>query len=129
MMTEELTNNGVTICKNSRVDQIVTEGGKVRGVQVGDRAVVGGERDAAGASAVDDADVEGGYYLWDRATLEGVLDDVVDLFAPAAAERGVNLAYDQRTAVSVTGDPGRLRRGGVRRQRLHLGPGQAREAA
>jgi len=36
MMADELVKNGVTICKNSRVDRIVTEGGRVRGVQVGD---------------------------------------------------------------------------------------------
>jgi phytoene dehydrogenase-like protein len=39
MMADELVKNGVTICKNSKVDRIVTEGGKVRGVQVGDRFV------------------------------------------------------------------------------------------
>lgn len=39
MMTEELTRNGVTICKNSKVDRIVTEKGKVRGVLVGDRFI------------------------------------------------------------------------------------------
>jgi phytoene dehydrogenase-like protein len=39
MMADELVKNGVTICKNSRVDRIVTEGGKVRGVQVGDRFI------------------------------------------------------------------------------------------
>lgn len=39
MMAEELVKNGVTICNNSRVDRIVTEKGKVRGVQVGDRFI------------------------------------------------------------------------------------------
>ena len=39
MMTDELVKNGVTICKNSRVDRIVTEGARVRGVQVGDRFI------------------------------------------------------------------------------------------
>jgi len=39
MMAEELVKNGVTICKNSKVDWIVTEGGKVRGVQVGERFI------------------------------------------------------------------------------------------
>ena len=39
MMADELVSNGVTICKNSKVDRIVTEGGKVRGVLVGDRFI------------------------------------------------------------------------------------------
>jgi len=39
MMTDELVKNGVTICKNSRVDRIVTDSGKVRGVMVGDRFI------------------------------------------------------------------------------------------
>ena len=39
MMVEELNKNGVTICKNSKVDRIVTEDGKVRGVQVGERFI------------------------------------------------------------------------------------------
>jgi phytoene dehydrogenase-like protein len=39
MMADELVKNGVTICKNSKVDRIVTEGGKVRGVQVNDRFI------------------------------------------------------------------------------------------
>ena len=39
MMTDELVKNGVTICKNSRVDRIVTDGGKVRGVQVGEHFI------------------------------------------------------------------------------------------
>ncbi len=39
MMAEELVKNGVTICKNSKVDRIVTEQGKVRGVLVGDHFV------------------------------------------------------------------------------------------
>jgi phytoene dehydrogenase-like protein len=39
MMADELVRNGVTICKNSRVDQVVIEKGKVRGVQVGKRFI------------------------------------------------------------------------------------------
>jgi len=39
MMTDELVNNGVTICKNSKVDRVVIDKGKVRGVQVGDRFI------------------------------------------------------------------------------------------
>jgi phytoene dehydrogenase-like protein len=39
MMADELVKNGVTICKNSKVDRIVTEAGKVRGVLVGDRFI------------------------------------------------------------------------------------------
>ena len=39
MMTDELVKNGVTICKNSRVDRIIIEKGRVRGVQVGDRFI------------------------------------------------------------------------------------------
>ena len=39
MMADELVNNGVTICKNSKVDRIVIEAGKVRGVLVGDRFI------------------------------------------------------------------------------------------
>ncbi len=39
MMADELVKNGVTICKSSRVDRIVTEAGRVRGVQVGDRFI------------------------------------------------------------------------------------------
>jgi phytoene dehydrogenase-like protein len=39
MMTDELVKNGVSICKNSRVDRIVTDNGKVRGVQVGKRFI------------------------------------------------------------------------------------------
>ena len=39
MMAEELVKNNVTICKNSRVDRIVIDGGKVRGVLVGDRFI------------------------------------------------------------------------------------------
>jgi phytoene dehydrogenase-like protein len=39
MMAEELCKNGVTICKNSRVDRIVVEKGKVRGVYCGDRFI------------------------------------------------------------------------------------------
>lgn len=34
MMTEELEKNGVTICTNSKVDRIIVEKGKVRGVEV-----------------------------------------------------------------------------------------------
>ena len=39
MMVQELIKNGVTICTQSKVDQIVVDGGKVRGVQVGDRFI------------------------------------------------------------------------------------------
>ncbi len=39
MMAKELVDNGVTICKNSKVDRIVIEAGKVRGVLVGDRFI------------------------------------------------------------------------------------------
>jgi len=39
MMSDELVKNGVTICKNSRVDKIVIEKGKVKGVLVADRFI------------------------------------------------------------------------------------------
>jgi len=39
MMVDELTKNGVTICTRSKVDRIVIDGGKVRGIQVGDRFI------------------------------------------------------------------------------------------
>ena len=39
MMADELVKNGVTICKNSKVDSIVTEKGKVQGVLVGNHFV------------------------------------------------------------------------------------------
>ncbi|MDX1776745.1 MAG: FAD-dependent oxidoreductase, partial [Desulfobulbales bacterium] len=39
MMADELVKNGVTICKNSKVDHIVTEAGKVQGVLVGERFI------------------------------------------------------------------------------------------
>ena len=39
MMTDELLKNGVTICKNARVERIGIDSGKVRGVQVGDRFI------------------------------------------------------------------------------------------
>ena len=39
MMADELIRNGVTICKNSRVDRIVIENSKVHGVHVGDRFI------------------------------------------------------------------------------------------
>ena len=39
MMVQELTKNGVTICTQSKVDRIVIDGGKVRGIQVGDRFI------------------------------------------------------------------------------------------
>jgi len=39
MMADELTENGVTICTRARVDRIVVEQGRVRGVQVGDRTI------------------------------------------------------------------------------------------
>ncbi len=39
MMAKELVDNGVNICKNSKVDRIVIEAGKVRGVLVGDQFI------------------------------------------------------------------------------------------
>ncbi len=39
MMAEELEKNGVTICTKARVDRIVVEGGKVKGVAVGNRVI------------------------------------------------------------------------------------------
>lgn len=39
MMAEELQKNGVTICTKARVDKIIVDNGKVRGVQVGDRVI------------------------------------------------------------------------------------------
>lgn len=39
MMTEELTGNGVTICTNTRVDRILVEKGRVKGVAAGDRVI------------------------------------------------------------------------------------------
>ena len=39
MMGDELQKNGVTICTKARVDRIVVENGKVRGVQVGERVI------------------------------------------------------------------------------------------
>ena len=39
MMADELVKNGVTICKSSKVDRVVTEAGRVRGVMVGDRFI------------------------------------------------------------------------------------------
>jgi phytoene dehydrogenase-like protein len=39
MMADELVKNGVTVCKNSKVDRIVTEEGKARGVLVDDRFI------------------------------------------------------------------------------------------
>jgi len=39
MMVQELIKNGVTICTQSRVDRIVIDKGKVRGIQVGDKFV------------------------------------------------------------------------------------------
>jgi len=39
MMAKELVDNGVTICKNSKVNRIVIEAGKVRGVLVDDRFI------------------------------------------------------------------------------------------
>jgi heavy metal sensor kinase len=41
--------------------------------------------------------------------LDGALRDVIDLFAPVAEERGVNLALSKCDAASVDGDDGRLR--------------------
>lgn len=42
MMTDELVNNGVTICTNSKVNRIVIEKGTVRGVMAGDRFIKAG---------------------------------------------------------------------------------------
>lgn len=39
MMTEELEANGVTICCNARVDRILVEEGRVKGVAVGEKVV------------------------------------------------------------------------------------------
>ena len=39
MMADELQKNGVTICTKARVERIIVEKGKVRGVQVGDRVI------------------------------------------------------------------------------------------
>ena len=39
MMADELQKNGVTICTGAKVDRIVVEQGKVRGVQVGERMI------------------------------------------------------------------------------------------
>ena len=39
LMVEELEKNGVTICTRSKVDRIVVEERKVRGVQIGDRMI------------------------------------------------------------------------------------------
>ena len=39
LMAEELEKNGVTICTRARVDRIVIEGRKVRGVQVGEKFI------------------------------------------------------------------------------------------
>jgi len=39
MMADELQKNGVTICTGAKVDRIVVDQGKVRGVQVGDRMI------------------------------------------------------------------------------------------
>ncbi len=39
MMAEELRQNGVSICTRAKVDRIVVEGGKVRGVAVGGRVI------------------------------------------------------------------------------------------
>jgi phytoene dehydrogenase-like protein len=39
MMVQELINNGVTICTKSKVDKIVIDGGKVRGITVDDRFI------------------------------------------------------------------------------------------
>ena len=72
----------------------------------------------ASLSAVDDRDVEGGYYLWDHDTLERVLDDderrAVDraweLAGPAPFEHGaLPMAADDRAAATDLGmDPARL---------------------
>ncbi len=39
LMVAELEKNGVTICTHSKVDRIIIEKGRVRGVQVGDRTI------------------------------------------------------------------------------------------
>lgn len=39
MMADELERNGVTICTGARVDRIIVEKGRVRGVVVGDRVI------------------------------------------------------------------------------------------
>ncbi len=39
MMADELQKNGVTICTGAKVDRIVVDQGKVRGVQVGERMI------------------------------------------------------------------------------------------
>jgi len=39
LMAEELEKNGVTICTRARVDRIIVEKGRVRGVAVGDRII------------------------------------------------------------------------------------------
>jgi len=39
LMAEELEKNGVTICTKAKVERIVIESGKVRGVQVGDKFI------------------------------------------------------------------------------------------
>jgi len=39
MMASELKNNGVTICTGARVERIVVDGGRVRGVQLGGRMI------------------------------------------------------------------------------------------
>jgi phytoene dehydrogenase-like protein len=39
LMAEELEKNGVTICTKAKVERIVIEGGKVRGVQVGEKFI------------------------------------------------------------------------------------------
>lgn len=39
MMVDEIEANGVTVCTRSKVDRVVVENGRVRGVQVGDRFI------------------------------------------------------------------------------------------
>ncbi len=39
MMVAEIEKNGVTVCINSKVDRVVTEKGRVKGVLVGDRVI------------------------------------------------------------------------------------------
>ena len=39
MMGDELQKNGVTICTKAKVDKVVVDGGRVSGVQVGDRVI------------------------------------------------------------------------------------------
>lgn len=57
------------------------------------------------------ARIDGGEDVFSRqpVRLDQALDDVVDLFSPVAADRGIQLTFDERTPLTVTGDAGRLR--------------------